>query len=198
MKLRTCGIGSIDLAAREYFCALEFCNGHRFVRPVLALSMSWIDSLASLDPPREHAKNEQVFCSWLQRYADCHHDLGVTETDLWGLRCGILHALSPSSDASRRGKARQFAFAWGRAKAAPRANELKHTGLEAKFVILHVDELLNFVHKATQNFFDWLCECPHLRSEVIKKAAESHFEEYPETWNIRSWEPLGNDGSQAP
>ena len=81
--------------------------------PLLVLILATIDILGALSGEDEDPRSTgRYFREWADKYLLPDSGLNCTASDLWGARCGILHTYSPASDDSRRGRARQIAYAW--------------------------------------------------------------------------------------
>jgi hypothetical protein len=80
--------------------SVGLCLEKRRVLPALALLYAGLDIVASLErAPDERPK--PAFLRWVNSYMKPDERLGCTAVELYGARCGILHASSAESDLSR-------------------------------------------------------------------------------------------------
>ena len=79
--------------------------------------------------------------AWADNYLLQGASLPCTASDLYAARCGILHTLSPESNRSRKGIARQVVYAWGDAKTDELEQASKELGRNN--CVVHVRELIN-------------------------------------------------------
>ncbi len=92
------------------FGAINSCEANKFVLPALMLIYSGIDILASLER-RKGEGTKASFTRWVDEYLLKAVSLPCTSLELYAARCGILHTLTPESDLSRKGKAREVGYA---------------------------------------------------------------------------------------
>lgn len=84
--------------------------GHK--QATLVLLFAAIDQMAWLADEKETIGNEG-FIAWVQRYMlDKNPQLlsGASASDLWGVRCGVLHTGASESNWYRSGKARRIYY----------------------------------------------------------------------------------------
>lgn len=79
--------------------------------PALILLYAGIDIFGSwLRPKSRRENNSKDFKGWLDRYVLKGRSIPVNAHDLWGARCGLLHAATAGSKNSRAGQAREIAY----------------------------------------------------------------------------------------
>lgn len=119
--------------------AVDLCITNKLITPALVLLYSAIDIAASIERvPSESTKAS--FIRWIDQYLLPGSSLGCTALDLYAARCGVVHALSPSSDLFRSGKAKQIVYAWGTAEPEQLRRVAEKLGWAE--IIVHVDELI--------------------------------------------------------
>ncbi|MFO0467656.1 MAG: hypothetical protein ACK5ZS_01715 [bacterium] len=73
----------------------------------LILAFSLVDTLGLINAPASKVDaGSSTFCAWLDEYLLPLPGETVTSDDLWGARCGIVHALTQESRHARAGRAR--------------------------------------------------------------------------------------------
>lgn len=83
----------------------------RGFRGALLLTMAGIDSMASLGRPAHKAKvDKQDFIGWAEGYLSFGCANEPTAIELYGSRCGLLHAYETASNFSATGKHRQILY----------------------------------------------------------------------------------------
>jgi len=76
------------------------------------LILSAIDSMAYLGmPPGQEDVTRDDFVKWADKYIKLPCDQQLTGLDLYGARCGMLHAYSTTSRLQRQGKCRHVTYA---------------------------------------------------------------------------------------
>jgi hypothetical protein len=110
----------------------------------LVLTYSTIDILGSLLRPdsTQDAKRPD-FQKWVTTFMLPRSTIGVSAIDLWAARCGLLHCLSPYSNLSRSGKAKEIAYASTPEMADTARAAAKADGLDV-IVVLVSDFLKTF------------------------------------------------------
>jgi hypothetical protein len=85
--------------------------GKRRMFPALILLYAGIDIFGSwLRPKSRLENNSKDFRDWADRYLLKGSSLPLTADDLWGARCGLLHAATAGSKNSRAGQAREIHY----------------------------------------------------------------------------------------
>jgi hypothetical protein len=98
----------------EFTIAIRLLLDARHTTPALIILYAAIDIFGALLRPETEidtvGKAAGYFKKWVHDYLLGHPQLICTPEDLWGARCGLLHAHTPSSKDSREGKAREIAY----------------------------------------------------------------------------------------
>jgi len=145
--------------------AIEDCRNRKQILPCLVLTYSGIDIVASLEKIPEE-RTGATFQRWANNYLLPEKNLDCSAEDLYGARCGIVHAFSSASDYSRAGKAREITYAWGNASAANLRAINKAFG--KNYIVLDVDELIEVFKNGVNTFFADLLKDP-IRKNLVEK-----------------------------
>jgi hypothetical protein len=95
----------------DFTICIKMLLDARHTLPALVLLYSAIDVFASLQRPETQADTDgSHFKKWAEDYMIKALLPTVASEDLWSARCGLLHTHSPSSQDSRRGKARELFY----------------------------------------------------------------------------------------
>jgi len=93
------------------FNAIDICIENGLLLPSLILIYSGIDSLASLNRPKEKEKvTRSDFEKWCNDYLLFEDNLKCNATDLYAARCSILHTSTAISDLSLKKKASEIIY----------------------------------------------------------------------------------------
>jgi len=138
------------IAAQER--AIRLCLDNKLCVPALTLIYATVDQMAYLNmPPGRSQVGADDFKEWCRTYLLPNStDLPCTEADLWGARCGVVHAHSPESKRSREGKAREIFYAWGTSKVERPREALAELGFPQ--VIIHAENLFHALIKGIDSF----------------------------------------------
>lgn len=104
------GIDLSQLIHDDYFLAIKLTYNARLYVSAMKLLVSCIDSIAYIE--FGNVRNPVPFINWLDTYADLSA-LGITASELWELRNGILHMSNINSNRVREGKVRRVTFKVG-------------------------------------------------------------------------------------
>lgn len=109
------GIKFSELIHDDYFLAIKLTFSAGLYVSAMKLLVSCIDSLAYI----EYGDDRSAFTRWLDTYCDLT-PLGITATELWELRNGLLHMTNISSSKVRKNQVRRISFRVGDAPGVPR------------------------------------------------------------------------------
>jgi hypothetical protein len=104
------GINIPQLIHDDYFLAIKLTFNAGLYVSAMKLLLSCIDSVAYIE--YGHDRKSVPFIKWLDTYADITA-LGVTASELWELRNGILHMTNLNSTKVRNKKERRISFRVG-------------------------------------------------------------------------------------
>jgi len=152
--------------------AIDLCLENKLILPALMLIYSSIDIVGSLER-KEDEGTKASFTRWVDNYILKAKPLGCTALELYGARCGILHALAAESDLYKDGKVRMVIYAWGTAK----SDYLKATSklLEReRDVVVHVLDLTEAFKLGLVNYLIDVNKDPD-RVAIMKSKVEKVF-----------------------
>ena len=152
--------GEIDSAAKiqemSYLIAqyvgqtkrgIQLCLSDALVVPALALLYSGIDVLGYLGSSQASA-TRRTFIDWSDQYLASFLGVkGISGTDLYSARCGVLHTGQAPSDMVNSGKAREL---WYRFRGESHINLLTSTPQPA--VLIDIEELSQAFEAAMDAF----------------------------------------------
>ena len=144
------GRQALDFQIQKLIKAIQLLRDESLILPALMLFYATIDGLAWLQ--RKNQQGESTHCdfeTWVDTYflSDWSGDAAVTSQGLWAARCGLLHAQTAESRASRAGEVAEFWYRWGDLAIAP--NDTRPAG---DFVFVNPNQLLNALNPAITRF----------------------------------------------
>ncbi len=155
----------------QLLTAIKLCMEQGLQQAALILMYSTMDIAGSLasDNPKAHVSVR--FTRWVAQYVTTTgSNLQCTPDDLYGARCGLLHAFTPDSDRSKHGRARRILIAWGSGPIA-----LLHALIDAKSgraqteVAVHANELFEQLAVGLARFICDVDADPDLAKGVYEK-----------------------------
>jgi hypothetical protein len=162
----------------EMLDAAQRCLELRQFLPALVLIYAHIDTLAWAASKKARAETRRNFEGWATRWLLPHlskHAPEVTATDLFAARCGVLHTLTGKSDLAATGSAREISYAWGTGRVDVLRSAIVDSGLAAKLVALHYDDLLSSLRHSVADFVAY-AESDAELSAQLEVAAGKHYE----------------------
>jgi len=128
----------IALLMGQLVQAGNLCLDKYLLVPGMILMFSTIDILSGLDVDFSQERSTRTrFEKWVDRFVLNGAELGVTATDLYGARCGLIHEFSSSSDLVETGRATQIYYALHEPEAAELRQALNGAGIKA--LVLNVE-----------------------------------------------------------
>ena len=118
---------------------MELCRSEKLISPVLILLYSTIDIASYLNSAS--ASTRERFVLWCDTYLLKAKQLPCTALELYGARCGVVHAMSPDSDLSTAGKVRRIIYAWGDSEVDTLQSLLELTRM-SDYVAVKLEELV--------------------------------------------------------
>lgn len=144
---------------------IQLCVSESLVVPALGLLYSGIDVLGYLGSSQMSA-TRKTFIDWSTQYlAGFLGAKGLSGTDLYSARCGVLHTGQAPSDMVASGKAREL---WYRFRGESHINLLTNTPQPA--VLIDLEELVSEFESAMDNFVSDLGNKPTLATQAQAKA----------------------------
>ena len=156
--------------------SIGLCMEKKHILPALMLTYSAIDIVGGL----ERKKGEGTKASFI-RFVDGYllraKPLGCTALELFGARCGILHAAAAESDLFKKGKVRMVIYAWGKGdveKIRKSTERLERYDI----VAVHVSDLVEAFRDGLANYLDKVYEDED-RIKLVEMNAEKIFSLMP-------------------
>lgn len=159
-------LGKFEKQMESLFEAINACIDKKLTLPSLMLIYTGIDIIASLDR-KENEGTKKSFTRWAENYILNQSLHGsCTAIELYGARCGVLHMMSPKSDLSKEGKAREVCYAWGNAT----ANKLELVGgyLGLDYPVIHISKLNTAFQKGVRTFLSELADEKKRLIEIVE------------------------------
>ena len=148
---------------QDGICAdIQFVLKHGRNRAALILIYSGIDAIASLEKPEGPGKVQGHFVDWVETYMEFKNGR-VTGVELFAARCGMLHAYSPISDLSKKGKARLIGYTVGGGPDVSESPDVKDQ------VLLSVEGLAFAFFRGIVNYFEILKTDTEKRSAITPR-----------------------------
>jgi hypothetical protein len=161
-------LDSLHTKFGELLAAMAVCFRLKLTTPTLILLYTGMDVGAWLASTNPGAKTKQRFLPWVKKYVLTHPSLDCSAIDLYAARCGVLHNLSPESDLSRGGKARQILYAWGDSEAAD-LRKMIERGEMQNIVAVQLESLIEHFRAGIKRFLDDARSSPAVSKELQKK-----------------------------
>jgi len=137
----------------QIFKSIKLSIDNNLPLPSLMLIFAGIDISGWLGAETASLKTRESFTQWVDLYMLPCAAIPCSSIDLYSARCSILHTLTPDSDLSRSGKAKQIAYIWGDAK--PEDLEFERTkGSESDLVMLHIGDTFSAFQSGWVKFID--------------------------------------------
>jgi len=175
----------VQRTIERHIGALDLCIRAGLICPALILIYVGIDVFGALGRPvGQKRRGQKDFLAWANRYMVKPKRLPVTPLELYGARCGLLHALSAESDLSRDGKVRPVQYAWGN-REVEQANatiaEIKKRKPELTAVMIKVEHLADAFTDGLVSFGRDVEATPKLRAALTVRAKKifGQFEPFP-------------------
>jgi len=154
----------IDLAK-----AINLCIENKLIEPALILLYSAIDILGGLSSPVGRS-SKKSFIAWTNEYILKERFLACTAEELYGARCGLLHALSFESQLSQRGQLRTISYAWGTADVDKLQKSINLRGRSDEIVAVHIVDLYSAWLEGVERFIEDINNNSAIKRNVYSKA----------------------------
>lgn len=157
----------------ELLLGAELCIAAKLISPALVLVYSGIDVAGWLYASDSKAKTRIRFEMWVVRYLlPAGTGLGVSASDLYGARCGLLHNFGAESDLSRRGEVRQIQYAWGASSAETLIEMAKTVKMEKQHTAIKVENLVAAFRSGLARFFEDAAADPQIASRLEARSGK--------------------------
>ena len=153
--------------------AIDYCLEKHLIMPALILIYSAIDSASWFASEDDARSVGERFQSWVDDWMLCRYPLPCTAQELYAARCGVLHALSPSSDLSNKKGVRIIVYTWGKAQQQELSDALKllnRTGV----VGVHINDIFHSFQNGFADFVESL-ENDKAKKDLFNQRASKHF-----------------------
>jgi len=123
-----------------------------------------IDAMAGLTRPVEKVETDRGhFKEWAEKYFLRFLDQPLTSAELYGARCGVVHAYSPESRVSREGNGRTVVYKW---RHGHRPDDVLLAHRARTSIVLEVEGLVEAFEKAIELFQEQIGVQPDLKARV--------------------------------
>ncbi len=152
----------------ELLAAMAVCFRLKLMTPTLITLYTGMDFASWLACTNRGAKTKQRFLPWVKKYVLANAGVDCSAIDLYAARCGVLHNLSPESDLSRWGKARQILYAWGDSEVADLQKMIERGEMQNR-VAVQLETLIERFRAGITQFLDDAVTSAVLFDELQKK-----------------------------
>lgn len=165
-------IGNLVYSAnvKELVEAPQACMNKRYWLSTAKLIYSGIDNLAWLS--RQHNEpnvRRTDFIKWVNQYLLPDSNLDCTADELYGARCGLLHANVAESDRTRTGTLRQICYATGASNPKDAYKHIRQ-GRNKYNVIVHIKDLYDAYLSGIKKFNSKLDQDPGFASAIYERS----------------------------
>jgi hypothetical protein len=162
-------LGVLEALVRDQIKAIDLLDRNRLSSSSLMLIYTTIDILGSVSIEKQKSTNRECFFHFVNEYMGENLPEGVYDIDLWGARCGLLHAYSPESDHSRAQKAKQLIYACGAASKEELQYRIAQQPNSDEYVAVHVDDLINALRDGCVKLIKGTKDDPLLRKRAEER-----------------------------
>jgi len=149
---------------RGILAGINACVECKCVMSAVTLIYAAIDAMAGLTRPVDSVETDSNhFKAWAERYFLSFLDQPVTPAELWGARCGVVHAYSPESRVSRGRSGRTVVYKWRHGHRPDDPLLASHANTS---IILEVEVLVEAFGKAIELFHGRIDAEPALKVRV--------------------------------
>jgi len=149
---------------RGILAGINACIECKCVMSAVTLIYAAIDAVAGLTRPVDRVETDSHhFKEWAERYFLRFLDQPVTPAELWGARCGVVHAYSPQSRVSRDHKGKTGVYKW---RHGHRPDDPLLAGHVNTSIILEVEALVEAFGQAVNLFHERIDAEPELKARV--------------------------------
>ena len=123
--------------------AIKYLYEKRLVTPLLMLVYNTIDVLGYI--------SGKGFEGFIDKYMT--EKLGdITSSDLYGARCGTIHTNTPSSQRSKKNKAKKIVYTWGNANIKRLYQIIDKQPEPSQYAAVKIEDLCNSLFLGINNF----------------------------------------------
>lgn len=139
------------------FDAIETCIAKNLELPSLILIYPAIDIDGWLAAPQVETTVRENFTRWVDHYINPKKNFDCSSLDFYSARYTILHTYSPDSRLTKKGEAKQIAYAWGDASLEDLKTAIKRSG----WTYLHAVHLTDLYRVYRDGMIRFLDEVEH-------------------------------------
>ena len=125
---------------KEQFVALILLYKSNLLTPFLMVFFSTIEILGTI--------TGLTFDGFVKKYMTINLPKNIHAVDLWGARCSILHSNSPESEHSKKKKAKEILYAWGKADINLAKKVIEKAEKANDYTYIKVEDLRSSLEKA--------------------------------------------------
>jgi hypothetical protein len=149
---------------RGILTGINACIDCKCVMSAVTLIYAAIDAMAGLTRPVDEVEtNGSHFRDWAQQYFLPFLGRPVTPAELWGARCGVIHAYSPESRVSRKSLGNTVIYKW---RLGHRLDDPLLADRAKTSIVLEVEGLVEAFEKAINLFQEQIEAQPELKARV--------------------------------
>ncbi len=149
---------------RGILAGINACIACKCVMSAVTLIYAAIDAMAGLTRPVDKVETDSTyFKDWAERYFLRFLDQPVTPAELYGARCGVLHAHSPESRVSRDRTGKTVVCKW---RHGHRPDDPLLAARTSTSIILEVEALLEAFDRGIELFHNRIDAEPDLKLRV--------------------------------
>jgi hypothetical protein len=131
---------NLDNIINNIIKSIELCLNAKLQISSLILLYSGIDIMAWLNRPvSEEFAIRNDFIRWVDDYLLPNSNIKCEAIDLYAARCAIIHSYSFYSKLSKRGKAKEICYAWGKANVKVLQNDLDRRYKKPTKIAIHIE-----------------------------------------------------------
>jgi hypothetical protein len=155
---------------RGMLAGIKACMGRQCLVSAVSLTYATVDALAALTRPLNATRGTKThYKAWVTRYMLPHLKPSLTADDLYAARCGILHAYSPESEASRSGEVKAIVYKW---RKGHKPNDERLAELARTATVIEVQSLVEALESAVIQFEAHIATHADLESRVANHVRE--------------------------
>jgi hypothetical protein len=155
---------------RGMLAGIEACMARQCLVSAVSLIYATIDALAALTRPLGATRSTRAeYKAWVERYMIPSLREPLTADDLYAARCGILHAYSAESEASRAGEAKAIVYKW---RDGHRPDDARLAELSRTATVIEIQSLHEALETAVMHFEAHIRSDPSLEARVAQHVSE--------------------------
>jgi hypothetical protein len=166
---------ALSAGINDLTISIKLLLDNRHTVPALMVLYGSIDFFGSVLRPETEVdtvgKTRQYFKKWVEHYMVGQSHLAFTPEELWGARCGLLHARTASSKISRDAKGRELHYTRGNLPQEMQ-QKLKIVSSKGKKLFIDVDLLYEAFKKGIERFLANIQNDRNLEKRALHHASK--------------------------